>query len=154
MVDFVEMSRGILIGLLLVACGPSATDDGEACDNADVDVSGALVGADKIECDPCPRDASLVWITFETTCEPGVEWIGPSCFIERMRATNLATQEESTFEMTECPVDDILWTVAPGDPIAAGGALVRDVVDDPGEYAFVAELFGGFEPAEFEGTAE
>ena len=149
------MPRGVSIGLLLVACGPAAPDDGGACGAADVDVSGALVDADRRECDPCPRDASFVLITLETTCEAGVEWQGPSsCLIDLVRATNLATQEESTLDLTECSLDDRLWTVAPGRPIEAGGTLVGEIVDEPGEYAFVAELLYELAPAEFEGTVQ
>ncbi|MEM9461551.1 MAG: hypothetical protein AAGF11_45725 [Myxococcota bacterium] len=148
------MSRSVLVGLLLVACGPSAGDDGEACSKADVVVSGALVGLDRSECDPCPLDASYAWITLETTCEPGIEWTASSCLIDVMRATNLATREESTFEIPECPAGDIMWTVAPGDPMAAGGPLVRDIVDEPGDYAFVAELISELDPAMFEGAVQ
>lgn len=148
------MSRGISIGLLLAACGPAAGDDGNACDKADVDVSGALVDADRHECDPCPRDASFVLITLETTCDPGIEWQGPSCLIDLVKVTNVATQEESTVDITQCSLDNRLWMVAPGQPIEAGGTLVADLVDEPGEYAFVAELRHELDPAEFEGTVQ
>ena len=148
------MSRGVSIGLLLVACGPAASDDDGACGKADIDVSGALVDMDRRECDPCPRDASFVWITLETTCEPGVEWWGASCLIDLIRVTNLATREESTFDVTECPLDNNQWTVAPGHPIETGGTLVVDLVDEPGEYGFVAELLYDLDPAEFEGVVQ
>ena len=154
MVFFVEMSRGVLIGLLLIACGPRAADDGKACGKADVDVSGALVDTDRRECDPCPRDASFVLITLETTCEPGIEWQGPSCLIDLIRVRNLATQEESTIDLSLCTLDNRLWMITSGQPIEAGGTPVGDLVNEPGNYEFVAELRHELESAEFDGTVQ
>ncbi|MEM9461550.1 MAG: hypothetical protein AAGF11_45720 [Myxococcota bacterium] len=154
-VGWVEMSRGVSIGLVLVACDPTVANDGEACGKADVDVSGMLVGADEIQCDPCPRDTSSVWLTLETTCEPGVEWRSPSiCLIDSLRVTNLATRKESTIDITACSLASMLWTVVPGQPMEASGPSVVELIDEPGEYAFVAELNYELDSAEFEGIVQ
>ena len=107
-----------------------------------------------MECSPCPADTSFIQITFETTCEAGVEWRGPSCLIHRIQATNLSTQALFEFDEELCPLDNRLWSVTPDEPLVENQRRLGDFIEDPGDYAFLVEMRFDLPSAEFEGRVE
>jgi hypothetical protein len=147
--------RSVLAALLFVAgCGPSAGTD-EECTREDVVSSGALVsGPERVECSPCDLETSYVLITLETTCEAGVEWVGPFRFIRHTTAVNLATGERFMFENPLSNSDGTLWRVEPGEPSAYPGDSVDLIVTEPGDYSFEVELLHDLMAVEFEGSIE
>ncbi|MEM9463269.1 MAG: hypothetical protein AAGF11_54510 [Myxococcota bacterium] len=132
---------------ILASCGPSTGNNGnnEPCGPQDVEGRGILVGLDERECSPCPRNASFVSITLETTCEAGVEWEGPSCLIRRTTATNIATSAQFAFDEGPCPRDNRLWRVAPDQPLQQLGRRLDEFIEEPADdslanYSLTVEL--------------
>jgi hypothetical protein len=146
--------RSVLAAHLFVAgCGPSAGTDDE-CTREDIVSSGALVGPGQEECSPCDLHASAVQITLETTCEAGVEWMGPQHLIDHTTAVNLATGQRFMFENPLGMPAAGLWSVAPGEPVIWVGDRVDLIVTEPGDYSFRVELDFDLMAAEFEGSVE